>query len=184
MELIEYLLILLLIAAAYFLLLRNRPGWRAVVTVLYSFGLLYYTLLSRIPAVKTGLQRWRVATSLPYVLERVLDLLVTDYSPASYGGSFFLNVLLFVPFGFLVFAWEKQLWVKMEGRKRSLMWKRTARAAAYGLLASLLIETIQKMTGLGVFDGLDLVANAAGAAAGALLFSLPFLCGNRRITPR
>lgn len=173
MEVMEYILILLLIAAAYFLLLRNRPGWRAAVTAVYSFGLLYYTLLSRIPAVKTGLRQWRAASSLPRVLEQLLDLLVTDYSPVSYGGSFLLNVLLFVPFGFLLPAWEKRKRVKPEGWRSADVWKKVTLAAASGFFCSLLIETIQKVTGLGVFDGLDLAANAAGAAAGALLFLLP-----------
>lgn len=66
------------------------------------------------------------------------------------------NILIFIPFGFIV---------PMASERRSVF------ATAVGaLLLSLLIETIQLFTKVGCFDVDDLLLNAIGGVAGYFIF--------------
>lgn len=69
----------------------------------------------------------------------------------------FLNILLFVPFGYIFPSVIRYL--------RNLPLTLMA-----GFTASLAIETTQLFTGMGIFDVDDLLNNTAGAVAGYILF--------------
>lgn len=67
------------------------------------------------------------------------------------------NILLFVPFGFLL----------------SLLWKKSNRLWKHfsaGFLTSLLIEALQLVSERGIFQADDIITNTLGALAGYLLY--------------
>lgn len=72
-------------------------------------------------------------------------------------GSAALNVLLFVPLGYLVPSITARI---------DCWWK----VVAFGFLFSLLIETIQLVTRLGWFDASDLLHNTLGAWIGWIVY--------------
>ena len=76
------------------------------------------------------------------------------------------NILLFVPFGFLgSWAFEKM--------------RRFFRCLATGAFTSLCIESLQLVTGRGVFQIDDILTNTLGAVVGFLLYRLFGLFGKK-----
>lgn len=74
--------------------------------------------------------------------------------------AFFVeNIIFFVPYGFLL-AWA------VRPARRGIT------AAMLGAVTSLVIESMQLVTGRGVFQIDDIVTNTAGALAGCLLFGI------------
>ena len=71
--------------------------------------------------------------------------------------NLFGNVIGFLPFGFFL---------PVISRK----WKNVFLVTLLGAAASLLIETVQLVTGTGTFDIDDILLNTLGAAGGCLLF--------------
>ena len=69
--------------------------------------------------------------------------------------AFFFNILLFLPLGYLV-------------RYVFSGWK-FRHCVFAGALSSLLIESLQGLTGLGMFDVRDIAANTIGVILGVLL---------------
>ena len=69
------------------------------------------------------------------------------------------NVCMFIPFGALLFVWRG---------KPVGFWYVTVRS----LLLSLLIESIQLVTKVGVFDVDDIILNTAGGIVGFLIYQL------------
>lgn len=80
--------------------------------------------------------------------------------------AFLFNVLLFVPFGYLV-------------RHAFPGWK-SRHCVLADALGSFLIETLQGLTGMGMFDVRDIAANTVGALPGVLLLSLLSPKGEKR----
>lgn len=70
------------------------------------------------------------------------------------------NVLLFMPFGFC-FAWYQC--------KKGIMFT----ALFVGFSTSFFIETMQLITGRGIFQLDDMITNTIGCVLGALLFQIP-----------
>ena len=68
------------------------------------------------------------------------------------------NILIFIPFGFIV---------PMASRRRNLLM-----TAIGAFLLSLLIETIQLFTKVGCFDVDDLLLNTIGGVAGYIVFTI------------
>lgn len=69
------------------------------------------------------------------------------------------NVLLFIPYGFLL----PMAWKKSKGWWKTLL---------LGFLTSLSIEFLQLVSGRGVFQTDDIITNTMGAIAGYLFFAL------------
>lgn len=111
----------------------------------YTAGVLYITLASRIASLGS------------------ISVAFTTYQISSYVdlAAFILNVLLFVPFGYL---FEILLSRHLKGA--------VVLVSVLGFLFSACIECTQYITGLGVFDVVDLAANTSGAVAGAVLSDL------------
>ena len=145
-----YRIIGLLAAVVIGLLLVRRNGkWARPLAVVWLAGLVYAAFLMRTPyaapralldpfhALKLFLKADNVA-----LLKRLRSL---------EGAG--LNILLFVPFGYLL----------------PLLWKRADRwwkVVLCGFLLSLLIELTQLVTHLGMFDLDDLMNNSLGAFLG------------------
>ncbi|MGN0777513.1 MAG: VanZ family protein [Aristaeellaceae bacterium] len=144
--------ITVVVVVRYILMHREFLVRRAMAAFLVWFGVvLYLTLFSRI-----GDKQQTVVEMTPF---RSLTQAMAEGSlePLQH---FFLNMLLFLPFGYLMPC--------MEPRHLS----RLSFAALSGLVASTVIETIQMVAGLGFCDVDDIIANALGAAVGYGLYRL------------
>ncbi len=75
------------------------------------------------------------------------------------------NVFAFVPFGVLI------RWVRGKGKRTTLLF-----AVISTFIFSLVIETIQFITKVGVFDVDDLLLNTLGGMLGFLLYRLIAAC--------
>ena len=157
--LIRFAVFIVLIIIGFLLVRRKKRPLTLIVTIVHSIALLYYTFFLRMeivpaavkvnsyssaPAVKT----WKS------VLKEIFVLRVYDFPQA-----FVLNILLFVPLGYLIPSYfRKDRW-----------WQ----VVLIGLCASFAIEVLQKVTGCGMFDPRDILANTIGAAIGGamMLFS-------------
>ncbi len=130
---------------------------RFCITLLYIIAVLYYTFFSRMDVTETisaganagGYQREK---SLIDVLKNVF--VMREYDRTTAGFAF--NVLLFIPLGYLLPNWN--------GRLNNVL-----RIAIGGAIVSFTIEVVQEITGLGMFDYLDLIANLLGTILGLVL---------------
>lgn len=111
--------------------------------LLYAICILYITILSRTPAL--------AHTVRPIPFWSFLDWFKGNWSR---GGSIALNIILFVPFGYLLAG----IWRK----------KRVSILICLGF--SVLIEVIQFITYRGFFDVDDVIANTLGGVIGALCY--------------
>ena len=119
-----------------------------LVTFIYLCGVVYFTAIR---GPRTGLGGYRLRIMLPILWvfrER-------KYLPNAI--THFLNILLLVPFGYLV----PQI-------KRLPFWK----VLLFGLCFSLLIESGQFVFRFGVFQTDDLIDNTIGGAVGYLFFRI------------
>lgn len=138
---------------------RGRRPLAAAITVIYLAALCYYTLFSRtelaeaaeIGAHSAGAGAAREESPLLLcVLQSIFAMHLYDFRTA-----FFFNILLFLPLGYLV-------------RYVFSGWK-FRHCVFAGALSSLLIESLQGLTGLGMFDVRDIAANTIGVILGVLL---------------
>ena len=148
----RYVVFIILIVLGFIVCRLNKEPLTIIVTIVYSFALLYYTFFSRMeivpaavavgnyssaPAVKT----WKSVLKEIFVMQA--------YNKQQ---AFALNILLFVPLGYLIPTYFKKLhW-----------WQ----AVLIGLCASFAIEVLQNVTGCGMFDLRDILANTIGATIG------------------
>lgn len=147
----------------------------AMVFMIYMAGFLYVTLFSREPStestmVLTPFEGYRQSLHFnPGFVEFLRLILHNRFGEAvdTIGVTSvarleenLLNILLFVPMGFLLPTMVK--WM----RKLIII-------VSFGLMASLALETVQFFTGLGIFDIDDLLNNTIGAFFGYILF---FFC--------
>lgn len=136
----------LFIAAVLFILLClvviKKFRWSkvpAVLIVFYFEIILMFTILGRIPFTVTSNWKWLFKTYIEFFL----------YNPVNTVRNIVFNIVLFIPYGFLL--------------QRNLCWKKSAITTA---LTSLCIEIIQLAFGLGVFEICDLIHNCAGGIFG------------------
>ncbi len=127
-----------------------------LVTGIYLFAILYFTLLTRHPMTEP------VSLLKPFA---------TVHNAVSWGDSGIIiinktnlyaliaNILLFLPAGFLI----PKLWGKA---------RHWYIAIPAGLFISAFIEVTQYLTKLGCFDVDDLITNTLGAAMGYLIYRL------------
>jgi glycopeptide antibiotics resistance protein len=80
-----------------------------------------------------------------------------------------LNVLLFVPWGFLIYRFMD----------RGRFIKSVILSTLVGFTTSVLVETVQLFTGTGVFELTDLLTNVTGTFVGAVICALFILCLER-----
>ena len=151
-------------------LARRHAMWTArACTALYVVMNVYYTFLSRMNVSEHSLQE-DVKEYVEYTMSHPEESTVAErglasvlrvllvFSPENYLVGCALNVLLYVPLGYLLLCSFRAL--------RSRPWL----AVAVGLAASCLTEALQWRTGLGVADAMDLVCNTAGTALGVLVY--------------
>ena len=152
---------------------------------IYLLGNLYYTLLSRITISAAEFEAKLAAifvgqfTSVPNALpsdlpteahqtaeaaeeaiETIALPMLDPTSPYYAMNTFVLNVLLYIPLGYLLPCVFPKLC------------RKTQTTILIGFLLSLATETTQLITNLGQFDVRDLICNTVGAAIGYVIYRL------------
>jgi glycopeptide antibiotics resistance protein len=115
-------------------------------------------ILSRFPYSDAGMERnYNMANLLPFkTLHYYLSLQeAVETGIENVGG----NIILFIPFGFLLAA-------------AFLSLRKPVALVAALFTTSFLFETVQFFTGLGIFDVDDIILNILGGYAGFALFML------------
>ena len=154
----RYVVFIILIVLGFIACRLNKKPLTIILTIVYSLALLYYTFFSRMeivpaavavgnyssaPAVKT----WKSVLKEIFVMQA--------YNKQQ---AFVLNILLFVPLGYLIPTYFKKLhW-----------WQ----VVLVGLCCSFMIEVLQRVTGCGIFDPRDIMANTIGAAIGGAMMAV------------
>ena len=143
---------------------------RKIITVVYSFTLLYYTFICRLPlftSVPVAADSTITTTSakeLP-LAGRLIEAVVAIFGSQPDGTlagegvvkAITFNAMLFVPMGYVLLLWFRRL------RKRPWL------AVVICTVVSVSIELLQEWTGLGMADWKDVVSNALGGAVGVLI---------------
>lgn len=161
------LILLGLYASSYSIRLRK------IITVVYSFTLLYYTFICRLPlftSVPVAADSTITTTSAtePSLAERLIEAVVAIFGSQPDGTlagegvvkAITFNAMLFVPMGYVLLLWFRRL------RKRSWL------AVVICTVVSVSIELLQEWTGLGMADWKDVVSNALGGAVGVLILKV------------
>lgn len=143
---------------------------RKIITVVYSFTLLYYTFICRLPlftSVPVAADSTITTTPAtePSLAERLIEAVSAIFGPQPDGTlagdgvvkAMTFNAMLFVPMGYLLWLWFRRL------RKRAWL------AVVICIAVSVGIELLQEWTGLGMADWKDVVSNAFGGAVGVLI---------------
>ena len=143
---------------------------RKIVTVIYTFVLLWYTLLCRLPlftSVPVAADSTITTTSATEqsFAESLIEAMIAIFGPQPDGTlagdgvvrAMTFNALLFVPMGYLLLLWFRSL------RKNPWL------AVGISTAVSVGIELLQEWTGLGMADWKDVLANALGGVAGVLI---------------
>lgn len=143
---------------------------RKIVTVIYTFVLLWYTLLCRLPLfTSVPVAADSIITSTPAAelsyAERLIEAVIAIFGPQPDGTlagdgvvrAMTFNALLFVPMGYLLLLWFRRL------RKNPWL------AVGICTTVSVGIELLQEWTGLGMADWKDVLSNALGGVAGVLI---------------
>ena len=133
-----------------FILSRHRKLY-PIVTVVYLIALFYYTFLSRMELATTT--EAVVATSAPVVQHWWVNVAYEIFrmKTSSYHEAVILNIMLFVPMGYLL--------------RCKKPWKTILICSA----VSITIEILQELTGFGMFDWNDWIANTVESLLGVLV---------------
>ena len=114
-----------------------------MITIYYIICILYITIISRLPALAHTV---RLTTLWSY-----LDWLKGNWSR---GAQILLNIVLFVPLGYLLTKQKTMIWIPIVA----------------SLFVSIAIEIIQYLTYRGYFDVDDIISNLIGASVGCLCY--------------
>lgn len=148
---VNRLIVLMLIVVELLKKLDRSGKYRCpilvAISMFYLCGLFY---LVTFRGNRAGLGRVSVKFPMPF-WKAILN---QHYSTVT--NRSVLNMLLFVPFGYLLPQWKKMRWYYV---------------ITFGFLISLLIETCQLVFHFGVFELDDLVKNTMGAVLGWLLYA-------------
>ena len=158
----ELILTMLFLFVMFWLVLISRRC-SIPLFVIYILTLLYFTMMCR-----TFSDNRKLLNGLFDTIRNSLSmeggLHITDRVTFN---AMLLNILLFAPMGYLlptIFKLFTKVWFMIP----------------MGLIISLIIETTQYFTGLGVFDVDDLFFNTLGTALGFLLFRLLVILERKR----
>ena len=144
---------------------------RKIVTVIYTFVFLWYTLLCRLPLfTSVAVAADSTITTTPVTelsfAERLIEGVIAIFGPQPDGTlagdgvvrAMTFNALLFVPMGYLLLLWFRRL------RKNSWL-----AVGIFSTVVSVGTELLQEWTGLGMADWKDVLSNALGGGVGVLI---------------
>ena len=143
---------------------------RKIVTVIYTFAILWYTLLCRLPlftSVPVAADSTIITTPVIELsfADSLIEAVIAIFGPQPDGtlagegvvSAMTFNALLFVPMGYLLLLWFCRL------RKNPRPAVGICTAVSVG------IELLQEWTGLGMADWKDVLSNALGGTVGVLI---------------
>lgn len=143
---------------------------RKIVTVIYTFVLLWYTLFCRLPLfTSVPVAAHSTITTTPVIelsfAESLIEAVIAIFGPQPDGTlagdgvvrAMTFNALLFMPMGYLLLLWFRRL------RKKPWFAVGICTAVSVG------IELLQEWTGLGMADWKNVLSNALGGVAGVLI---------------
>lgn len=153
-----------------FILSRYRRIY-PIVAVVYAIALFYYTFLSRMELATTT--EAVVANSTPVVQHWWVNAAYEIFrmKTSSYKEAFILNIMLFVPMGYLLPSIQAMRGTgpdRQSGEGKGMsrwLWQTILICSA----VSMCIEILQQLTGFGMFDINDWIANSIGATIGVVL---------------
>lgn len=146
-------------------ILRVKSKMAIPLLIIYGFGIIYATFLSRV-SVRSDWYEFHPFLTGMKALRAITNVIEHFQTGTCFSGEIFeilqdmaLNILMFVPFGYLT----PEICCKIDGVQKLI---------ALAFVGSLSIEICQHVTGLGMFDVFDLVFNTLGAAIGFLCYKL------------
>ena len=150
---------------------------RAAITVVYAFSLFWYTFGCRINfhiVEDVSAHSYSISTMTVSTYERTIQMIKTIFGmqangtlAGTYSEAFVLNCLLFIPLGYLLMLYF------FDANKAPInKIGKILLSIIICALVSLMIETLQELTGLGMFDWNDLLGNSIGGAIGVLFTSI------------
>jgi len=126
-----------------------------------------------------------VAEQIWQVIRAIFGMDSTGHLAGVYWQAFVLNILLFVPMGYLVLLWmidgDSILYSAVNTgsvdsspvKKESITRKNLSHKAVVSILICIAVSTVieigQEITKLGMLDALDILANSIGGGAGVTL---------------
>ena len=125
---------------------------------LYIAGLVYFLFFADM-LDRVGIERSYHYNVIPFREIRRFIVYADLLGPMAVISNLFGNIVIFMPFGFLV---------PILGRKKRNFWFTSLLSFAL----SLAVECIQLVTRTGCFDVDDLILNTLGAAIGYMLFAV------------
>ena len=155
---------------------------RKVVTVIYTFVLLWYTFLCRLPMfTSVPVAADSTITTSPSTemsfAESLIEAVIAIFGPQPDGTlagdgvvrAMTFNILLFIPCGYLTAMWLLQLRgdTPEPGKRCSRI-----TAVAICTVVSILIELLQSLTRLGIADVKDVIGNCIGSVIGVVMVML------------
>lgn len=159
--LIRFIVIGGCVFAGYLGIRTGNKLLRLIITVVYACALVYYVVASRVITSAV------YYATHPVLLASIGDLVKNPsfwewgakkvFASSNYGGryGFIMNIMLFIPLGYIIPAWSK--------------WLHSIIITTFlGFCLSYFIEHFQRLTGLGVYDVDDMLANTMGAFFGAV----------------
>ena len=133
--------------------IKLKRLWHIFFLVAYAGVILSFTVFRRSVGSRTGIVNLYI--NLGFGLK--------GYAPSLWGATFsILNILLFIPWGVIICPFFRN--------NRRLV--RIAWTTFIGMLTSISIESIQLISGTGMFEITDIVTNTAGTFVGAVLMGL------------
>lgn len=166
---LRYIVFLTFIVVGFFLS-RKRKLY-PVVCIVYLIALFYYTFLSRMELATTT--EAVVANSTPVVQHWWVNAAYEIFrmKTSSYHEAFILNIMLFVPMGYLL----PTIRTNHKGEQKSTVNGSVMRWWGSVLICSavsITIEILQQLTGFGMFDWNDWIANTVGSAIGVIMIRI------------
>ena len=145
------------------LLLRTNKKHTIIISIVYFLAIIYLTFLIRepTPTYRYSLRLFKAASrSLEFGGVLISGLLSGNNKTVGWSSlkGIVLNILLFIPFGYLIPAvWPHKKWS---------WWK----IMLFGFAVSFCVETVQLVTRLGFADVDDLMNNTIGSVLGYLIY--------------
>lgn len=148
--------------------LLSRTKTYPIVAAIYGVALFYYTFLSR---MELATSTEAVVSTAPVIQQHWwvnAAYEIFRMKTSSYHEAFILNIMLFVPMGYLLMGSRCAGKNKRCVVKNNRWWKTILICSA----VSMCIEVLQEVTGFGMFDINDWVANTIGAAIGVAMMQI------------
>lgn len=172
---LRFVIFSIMILIGFVLAVGSVRMWRTV-SVVYVVTLLWYTLLCRLPSLILTIHAEDVSQPVTgsggnnnvfMILKLIFGFQPDGNLEDNYIHAFVLNVMLFVPLGYLIL-----LWLIRYHENHMHTGKKVILTLLSVCITSFCIECLQEITSLGMFDRMDLLANTTGGVIGICMVLL------------